>query len=108
MREGAWYGRSKREAEQAVWRVAERGLRAIALRPCVIYGPHDRLFLPGLVRSAKRRVFPLFGAGDRPMAIVHARSVAEAVLAALDSRDGWGRSYNVTGDGAITPRQVVA
>jgi nucleoside-diphosphate-sugar epimerase len=107
MRDGAWYGRSKREAELTVWREAERGLRAIALRPCVIYGPHDRLFLPGLVRSARRRVLPLIGAGDRPMAIVHARSVAEAVLAALDSKAGWGRSYNVTGDGAITPRQVV-
>lgn len=108
MRDGAWYGRSKREAEFAVWREAERGLRAIALRPCVIYGPYDRLFLPGLVRGAKRGVLPLIGAGERPMAIVHARSVAEAVVAALDSREGWGRSYNVTGDGAITPRQVVA
>jgi nucleoside-diphosphate-sugar epimerase len=107
MRPGAWYGRSKRESEELVWRVADRGLRAIALRPCVIYGPHDRLFFPKLLRAARRGIIPLIGDGRAPMAIVHARSVAEAVLAALDSRTGWGRSYNVTGDAPIAPREVV-
>lgn len=106
--DGAWYARSKRESEQAVWREAERGLKAIALRPCVIYGPHDRLFFPKLLKQARRGVIPLIGAGDRPMALVHARSVAEAVLAALDAKEGWGRSYNVTGDAPIAPQEVVA
>ena len=105
---GNWYGRSKREAEEAVWREAEHGLRAIALRPCVIYGPHDRHFFPTLVRRARGGRLPLIGAGDAPMALVHARSVAEAVRAALDATTGWGRPYNVTGDGPVTPRQVVA
>ena len=106
--DGAWYARSKRESEQAVWREAERGLKAIALRPCVIYGPHDRLFFPKLLKQARRGIIPLIGAGDRPMALVHARSVGEAVLAALDSTTGWGRSYNVTGDAPIAPRDIVA
>ncbi len=105
---GAWYGRSKRESEQAVWREAEKGLKAIALRPCVIYGPHDRLVFPKLLATARRGLMPLFGRGDRPMALVHARSVAEGVLAALESKDGWGRPYNITGDGPIAPRDLVA
>jgi 2-alkyl-3-oxoalkanoate reductase len=106
--EGAWYGRSKRESEQAVWREAEKGLRAIALRPCVIYGPHDRLFFPTLFAAARRGVIPLIGAGERPMALVHARSVALAVQAALDSSTAWGRAYNITGDAPIAPRDLVA
>lgn len=105
---GNWYGRSKREAELAVWREAERGLRAIALRPCVIYGPHDRYFFPVLMQAARRGRMPLIGDGTRPMALVHARSVAAAAVAALDTPTGWGRPYNVTGDGAISPREVVA
>ena len=108
IRDGAWYGRSKRESEQAVWREAEKGLQAIALRPCVIYGPHDRLAFPKFVAAARRGVIPLFGRGDRPMALVHARSVAEGVLAALDSKEGWGRAYNITGDAPIAPRDLVA
>lgn len=107
MEPGNWYGRSKREAELAVWREAERGLRAIALRPCVIYGPHDRYFFPVLAKAARRGRIPLIGDGTRPMALVHARSVAQAVLAALDTTTGWGRPYNVTGDGVITPAEVV-
>lgn len=105
---GNWYGRSKREAELAVWREAGLGLRAITLRPCVLYGPHDRHFFPAILRKARSGRLPLIGAGDRPMALVHARSVAEAVLAALDTKDGWGRPYNVTGDAPIAPREVVA
>ena len=42
------------------------------------------------------------------MALVHARSVGEGVLAALDSKDGWGRPYNLTGDAPIAPRDLVA
>lgn len=105
---GNWYGRSKRESEQALWREAEKGLKAIALRPCVIYGPHDRHFFPAILRKARSGRLPLIGAGDIPMALVHARSVAEAVRAALDARSGWGRAYNVTGDAPIAPREVVA
>jgi nucleoside-diphosphate-sugar epimerase len=107
MRSGAWYGRSKRESEELVWREAGRGLKAIALRPCVIYGPHDRLFFPKLLKAARRGVLPLIGRGDSPMALVHARSVAQGVLAALDTKEGWGRPYNITGDAPISPRQVV-
>lgn len=107
MRPGAWYGRSKRESEELVWREAEKGLQAIALRPCVIYGPHDRLFFPKLLKAARRGVLPLIGRGDQPMAVVHARSVAQGVIAALDTKEGWGRSYNLTGDAPISPRQVV-
>lgn len=106
--DGAWYGRSKRASEEAVWREAEKGLRAIALRPCVIYGPHDRLFFPRLLSAARRGVIPLIGRGERPMALVHARSVALAVQAALDATTGWGRAYNITGDAPIAPRELVA
>lgn len=108
MERGNWYGRSKRDAELAVWREAERGLQAIALRPCVIYGPHDRHFFPVLMAASRRGRLPLIGDGTRPMALVHARSVAEAVVAALDAKSGWGRPYNVTGDGKIAPVEVVA
>lgn len=108
LRDEDWYGRSKRGSEQAVWREAERGLRAIALRPCVIYGPWDRHAFPKLLSTARRGVMPLFGRGDRPMALVHSRSVAEGVIAALDAKEGWGRSYNITGDAPIAPRDLVA
>jgi nucleoside-diphosphate-sugar epimerase len=105
---GGFYPRSKRLAEDAVWAEAGRGLRAIVLRPCVVYGEGDRLFLPGIARMARQGWFPLVGSGTLPLAIVHARSVALAVLAALHSRQGWGRAYNITNDDEITGLEFTA
>ena len=104
-----WYACSKRMAEEAVWEEAGRGLRAVALRPCVVYGEGDRLFLPKLVgRLRKSWRVPLIGGGHRPLALVHARNVAQAVVLALDTPAAWGQSYNVTNDDTITAREFVA
>ena len=39
------YGRSKRQGEEAVLKVRDR-LNGVILRPCAVYGPRDRDFLP--------------------------------------------------------------
>ena len=102
------YARSKRMAEEVVWEEAHRGLRAAVIRPCVVYGEGDRLFLPKLMTTIMRsRVVPLIGGGNRPLALVHARNVAQAVVRALDTPGAWGQSYNVTNDDAITAREFV-
>jgi nucleoside-diphosphate-sugar epimerase len=104
---GDHYARSKREAEQAVWRVAdETGLRAVALRPCVIYGEGDRNFAPRVGRLVRRGLAPLIGRGDNALSVVYAGNVAAAVLAALDRADASG-PFNVTNDGAVTQRQFL-
>lgn len=102
-----YYARSKRLAEAAVAEAEAGGLKAVILRPCPVYGPGDRLFLPRLVQQVRRGWFPLVGRGDRPVPLVHAGSVASAVMAALDRR-AFGRRFNVTGDGAITAAEIVA
>jgi nucleoside-diphosphate-sugar epimerase len=106
--EGLPYPRSKRLAEQALWEECARGLKAIALRPCVVYGEGDRLFLPNLIRRALRGWFPQIGDGQRTLPMVYAGNVAQAVVAALESGDGWGQPYNVTNDDDITGAQLVS
>lgn len=101
------YARSKREAETAVHAEMARGLRAMMLRPCPVYGEGDRLFLPRMVAAARRGWMPLVGSGDRPVPLVHAGSVARAVCAAIDAGSGWGRTYNVTNDGEITASEIL-
>jgi len=104
---GDFYARSKREAELAVWRIAEEtGLRAAALRPCVIYGEWDRNFAPRVARVLRRGLAPLVGRGDNPLSVVYAGNVAAAVIAALDHADVTG-PFNVTNDGAVTQRQFL-
>jgi len=106
---GDYYARSKRDAELALWRVVEAtGLRATALRPCVIYGEGDRQFAPRVARVLQlgRGVAPLIGGGRNVLGVVYAGNVAAAILSALD-RPGATGPFNVTNDGAITVRRYL-
>lgn len=103
-----FYARSKRLAEEAVRAEVALGLEAVMLRPCVVYGEGDRLFLPRMAEVARRGWLPRVGSGNLPMAIVNAESVADAALRALDTPRAASRIYNVTNDGDITPREFVA
>jgi nucleoside-diphosphate-sugar epimerase len=105
--DGDHYARSKREAELALWRVAEEtGLRAAALRPCVIYGEGDRTFSPRVAAFLRRGFAPLIGDGRNVLSAVYAGNVAAAVLAALDRPAACG-PFNVANDGALTQHDFV-
>ena len=44
----ATYGARKAEGDRAIMEATERGIEAMAVRPCIVYGPHDyteRLYL---------------------------------------------------------------
>ncbi|MDP1889846.1 MAG: NAD-dependent epimerase/dehydratase family protein [Gemmatimonadaceae bacterium] len=100
----AWYARSKRESETLVMDAHRTGrVWATAVRPCVIYGPRDRQFIPRVAAVLRLPVVPRIGMGRAVLSIVHARSVAEVAVRAVTSEIAGGRAYNVTND---TPLSV--
>ncbi len=104
--ERAWYARSKRESEELVMHAHRAGrVWATAVRPCVIYGPRDRQFIPRVASVLRAPLAPRIGSGRSVLAIVHARSVAEVAVRAVTSEVGAGRAYNVTNDAPITVRE---
>ncbi|MEK7239856.1 MAG: NAD-dependent epimerase/dehydratase family protein [Gemmatimonadota bacterium] len=99
----AWYARSKRESEELVMAAHHAGrVWAAAVRPCVIYGPRDRQFVPRVASLLRLPLSPRIGDGRSVLSIVHARSVAEVAVLAVTSEVGAGRAYNVTNDLPIT------
>ena len=103
---GAWYARSKRESEAMVLDAHAAGrVWASAIRPCVIYGPRDRQFVPRLARVLRFGFAPLLGRGRTTMPLVHAASVADGAVRAVATDGAGGRAYNVTNDFALTPRE---
>jgi nucleoside-diphosphate-sugar epimerase len=103
-----YYARSKRRAEATINSlVQDGGLKAVSLRPCVIYGERDRTFLPHVVRILDRGFAPLIGTGSNSLSIVYAGNVADAVLAALEHPEVTG-PINVTNDGDVTQREFYA
>jgi len=103
MPDWAWYGRSKRDSESLVMQAHRDGrVWATAVRPCVIYGPRDRQFIPRVARLLRQPLAPRIGDGRAVLAIVHARSVAEVAFRAVTSDAGAGNAFNVTNDSPIT------
>ncbi|MDQ8153225.1 MAG: NAD-dependent epimerase/dehydratase family protein [Gemmatimonadota bacterium] len=99
----AWYARSKRESEELVMDAHRAGTAwATAVRPCVIYGPRDRQFVPRIASVLRWPLVPRIGDGTATLAIVHARSVAEVAVRAVTSECAGGRAYNVTNDAPLS------
>jgi nucleoside-diphosphate-sugar epimerase len=97
-----FYARSKREAEQVLWDVAgTHDLSAVALRPCVIYGERERLFLSRLLGLLRLGVAPVVGSGHNQLAMVYIGNVIDVLMSALDRPDVTG-PFNTANDGGLT------
>lgn len=106
--DGAYYARSKREAEDLVLAAHAAGrIWATAVRPDVIYGERDRQFTPRVARLFSRGVAPLVGRGRTTLAIVHAANVADGAVRALGSDAAGGKAYNLANDFDVTVEEFV-
>lgn len=101
------YAESKVLAEELVEMAGDRGLETVILRPCVIYGPGDRNFLPQIAETLPRYPFPLVQGGRQPLDMVHARDVAQALVLAGTHPRAAGRVYNVTDGETHSLRELV-
>lgn len=91
------YSRSKVESERALLAMHAAGeLDVRIVRPCIIYGPGDRHFLPSLLPALRLPVVPLPGGGRALTSLVHAADVARATLLSWSCQAASGRAYNVT------------
>jgi nucleoside-diphosphate-sugar epimerase len=98
------YGRSKLAAEQGV---RDTGVPLTVVRPPAVYGPRDRAFLTAF-RAAVAGVLPLPGDLQQPLSLVHARDLAQALIAAADSPRTLGRTYHAAHPEPVTQQQLAA
>jgi GDP-L-fucose synthase len=109
----AWFGvgwMHRTLEKQLEWYCRHLGLigAATALRPTLIYGPHDDFkpqsahFVPSFIHRVVARETPIevWGDGTQTRNLIHAADVASAVIAALTQDNGYA-AYNVA-----TPRSV--
>jgi nucleoside-diphosphate-sugar epimerase len=96
------YGRSKQAGEAAV---RASGVPYTIVRPPAVYGPHDRAFL-AIFRAARRGIVPLLGSGEQEVTLVHARDLAEALVAASAPAATRGRTYHAGSEVPVTQRRL--
>ncbi len=103
--ERAYYSRSKRESEALVMEAHRAGrIWATAVRPDVIYGRHDRQFVPRIAPLLRFGIVPLLAGGTSTLAVVHAANVADGAVRAATSDVAGGRAYNLANDFDVTVR----
>lgn len=91
------YGRSKRDGEDMLKKAIEKGLNAVLLRPCTVYGPRCTDGA-GKAFSRPTSIAAIPGDGKRLLANIRAEDVARAV-AHLSTIDGIsGEAYNIADD----------
>ena len=99
----AFYARSKRESEELVMQAHRDGrVWATAVRPDVVYGRHDRQFVPRMAKLLQRGFAPIIGDGSSTLAVVHAENVADGIVRAAVSDVAGGRAYNLANDTDVT------
>jgi nucleoside-diphosphate-sugar epimerase len=76
------YGRSKLSAEDVVR--ASRDLAWTILRPCAVYGPRDRGFLP-LFRMARKGIFLVPTGADPDLTLIHVDDLVRAIVIAAST-----------------------
>jgi len=103
------YGESKLEAERLCLRyMREQGIEVVLLRPCFVYGPGDRYFLPTAVSILRGGWFPVVDGGALPLDVVHVDDVVQAHLRVATVPQAAGRTYNVTDGRRRSVRELVA
>lgn len=90
------YGDTKIEAEEAIRACEEKGeLDATVIRPTMIYGPGDPLFLPKLIENIATGRARIIGRGDHAVDAIHVKDAADFISLVLNRRDAIGRTYNL-------------
>ena len=102
----AYYARSKRDSEAMVLAAHNEGrIWATAVRPCVVYGPRDRQFIPRVARLFDLGYAPIIGDGSAVLAIVHAANVADGAVQAVAVDAAGGRAFNLANDHPVSVRK---
>ncbi len=105
---GTPYADSKREAERVVFNLGARSpLPVTVVRPCLIYGPHDRVFLPGLAALLRGRRFVWVVDRDTPVNLVHTSNVVDVVLRAMEHPRAVGEAFNVADGPPLSLGEVI-
>ncbi|WP_435151811.1 NAD-dependent epimerase/dehydratase family protein [Haladaptatus sp. DFWS20] len=102
------YGPRKAEGDRAIFEAAERGVNAMSVRPCIVYGPHDyteRLdFWLDRVNQYDRLLIP--GDGQNLWHRAYVEDVASALRIVAEEGEP-GESYNVGDQQLVTMDEMV-
>lgn len=100
------YGRSKLSAERVVESFADR-IPATIVRPCAVFGPHDRGFLT-LFRLAERGMLLYPGTADHWLSLLHVDDVVQGLVDAAQHEPANANTFFLSSIEAVQWRALGA
>ncbi len=101
-----WYSQAKIEAENAVWRHAEKtGLPVVVFRPGLIHGPYSSTWTERVAREAQEGAILVDG-GAGLANLVYVDNLVDAIVAAMESDAANGQAFLVADEERITWRDL--
>jgi len=105
---GILYNDTKLEAEKLVWQAhAEGRIRASTVRPCMVWGPRDRAFMPKIILACRSRMFVYINGGNHVAGLAHVRNVCDAIHRCAMSEEAVGKAFIITDGCDTTVRGMV-
>ena len=101
------YGRSKMEAELAVFDAVGAGLDAVIVRPPWFYGPYQPPRQTTFFTMVRRGLFPVFGDGLQSRSMVFVESLVDGVLRAELVATPPGRGWWIADERPYTVAEIV-
>jgi 2'-hydroxyisoflavone reductase len=102
------YGPRKAEGDRAIFEAAAHGVRAMSVRPTIVYGPHDYTgrfeYWVDRVRNNDQILVP--GDGTNVHHIVSVQNVARAIRTVAEDGEA-GKAYNVADRTALPLGEVI-
>jgi nucleoside-diphosphate-sugar epimerase len=101
------YQKAKCDGEQLVLKyIAEKGMPAVIVRPCGIYGPGDTRLLR-LFKSIYNGTFVMVGAGEVCYHLVYVEDLIDAFELVGDKKEALGEDYIIGGEEIPTLNELV-
>jgi nucleoside-diphosphate-sugar epimerase len=94
-------------AEDLVLAASGGGIETVSLRPGVLWGEGDDVFLPALLRRVRDGALTWIDGGAALMATTRVESFALAACLALTAAEAPGAAFYVTDDERVTRREFV-
>jgi nucleoside-diphosphate-sugar epimerase len=100
---GSDYGDTKIEAEELCEAAMNTGLNIAIIRPTVVYGPYNKLWVMKFAERLQSNLWSTFDRfGDGDANLVYITDLVDAILLALDSDKAVGQSFNINGPEIIS------
>lgn len=101
------YGRSKMDAELAVFDAVDAGLDAVIVRPPWFYGPYQPPRQTTFFTMVRTGMFPVFGGGEQSRSMVFVENLVDGVLRAELVATPAGRGWWIADARPYTVNEIV-